>query len=454
MTGAIIGDLAAWTWLNDHDAFYPRLVSEDAKTSVYSDTIITASDALLSNPEMEREEYERLFRPKNTIERSIDTLMRAIVVGWLYEEDELSDSVQKYSLPEEKEDWYAAHFLAKLICALRNGATKKAAAQVEHCGTFRSFTKDVQWKTGTGTLSMLVRAWMAFYDAFDFTSALHNAMKLPGDKHVNGILVGALAEAMYGCEVMMLKKKYCSEGEAWKHIIIPGATRNLVERMQQYERKVRKFFPKNYAMTNVELHHWASALWPSHVQKDGLSEEAHRRILKAFYTGWDNRNGFYLDDGWVYVYRSCCLISRFQFKEEKGQYSIVNVQKPDEVADVSIAIEEAMYAAMSGWYMFSGEEAPANLQYCKYYRGEPECPASIRGTVKGDLWYGEMMFITNNIDLEEWTKEAQEIKNALSGKKLELANKYPIEQFAIIVYIETLFSKWRPYDDMNWVFEY
>ena len=28
MIGAIIGDLAAWTWENDHEKFYPFLISE------------------------------------------------------------------------------------------------------------------------------------------------------------------------------------------------------------------------------------------------------------------------------------------------------------------------------------------------------------------------------------------------------------------------------------------
>lgn len=33
MLGAIIGDLAAWTWENDHESFYPKLVSQEAKLS-------------------------------------------------------------------------------------------------------------------------------------------------------------------------------------------------------------------------------------------------------------------------------------------------------------------------------------------------------------------------------------------------------------------------------------
>ena len=33
-------------------------------------------------------------------------------------------------------------------------------------------------------------------------------MELPGDRRLNGILVGALADAMYGCDRYMVKAKY------------------------------------------------------------------------------------------------------------------------------------------------------------------------------------------------------------------------------------------------------
>lgn len=30
----------------------------------------------------------------------------------------------------------------------------------------------------------------------------------------------------------------------------------------------------------------------------------------------------------------------------------------------------------------------------------------------------------------------------------------PLHQFGLILYIEALFSKWCPYDDMSWIYEY
>lgn len=46
MIGAIIGDLAAWTWENDRERFYPSLISEKAVLSEYGLSVLATSDAL------------------------------------------------------------------------------------------------------------------------------------------------------------------------------------------------------------------------------------------------------------------------------------------------------------------------------------------------------------------------------------------------------------------------
>jgi hypothetical protein len=53
-----------------------------------------------------------------------------------------------------------------------------------------------------------------------------------------------------------------------------------------------------------------------------FSEEEHKLILLSAPTDWDCRYGMYLDDGWIYVYRSHVLIGRFQMK--KLQNSLEN----------------------------------------------------------------------------------------------------------------------------------
>lgn len=49
---------------------------------------------------------------------------------------------------------------------------------------------------------------------------------------------------------------------------------------------------------------------------------------------------------------------------------------------------------------------------------------------------------------------AERVKNDLEPNKRVCAGKYSIETFAMICYIEMLFSKWCPNDSMEWIFEY
>ena len=57
MIGAFIGDLAAWTWHNDHDKFYPHLISDKAEKSVYSDVLLLTAKTILDNPQITRGEF-------------------------------------------------------------------------------------------------------------------------------------------------------------------------------------------------------------------------------------------------------------------------------------------------------------------------------------------------------------------------------------------------------------
>lgn len=52
MLGAIIGDLAAWTWENDHKNFYPKLVESTSKawcTHIVTHYILKNSNGRLSD---------------------------------------------------------------------------------------------------------------------------------------------------------------------------------------------------------------------------------------------------------------------------------------------------------------------------------------------------------------------------------------------------------------------
>ena len=50
MIGALIGDLAAWTWEHDHSKFYPQLFSDVAQKSDYSDVMLQTAKLLLQYP--------------------------------------------------------------------------------------------------------------------------------------------------------------------------------------------------------------------------------------------------------------------------------------------------------------------------------------------------------------------------------------------------------------------
>lgn len=353
MIGAFIGDSSAWTWQNDRDKFYPCLISDKAEKSVYADALLLTAKTIIDSPDTTRDEFMRIhqcyFGIGNAKLNAEFDVIRSIAIGWLYDTD-WSHAIHTYCLCDEKEEVYASHFLAHLICALRHGATKNEAEQVKFCGTFRSFTKEEHWKNGDGILSYLVRAWMSFYDAFDFGSTIHNAVRQPGDITLNCMLAGALADAMYGCNYYYVKKQFHGGG------FIPHFS-YLDERLYRINIDGRKFFPKNNALTNVDRHLWYDSECP---YKDKIiDKELYRRILVAFHTGWDDRYGFYLDDGLIYVYRSHILLARFSLsKQSDGTYRIRNYQKSDESKQYDledVALENALYSVEHRWRLICGD---------------------------------------------------------------------------------------------------
>lgn len=352
MIGAFVGDLAAWTWTNNHDKFYPQLFSEVAQKTTYSDVMLFTAKTIMDNPSISRDEFMRIhqccYGKGNTKVNAEYDVLRSIIIGWLYDGDDISQAIHTFCLGDDKEGVYASHFLACMIYRLRTGSTKNDTAQVEFCGTFRSLAKEEHWKAGDGVLSYLVRAWMSFYDAYDFGSSIHNAVKKSGKLELNCILAAALADAMYGCENYFVKKQY----NGGRYI---DKLDFLDKSFYEISSLKRSFFPKNNARTNVERHCWEDVTCP--LSNKVISKELRRRIIKAFYTDWDNRFGFYLDDGWVYVYRSFILLARFKFKElSDGTYRIDSYQKSDESKQYDLdntAIDCAMYSVEHNWEIVS-----------------------------------------------------------------------------------------------------
>ncbi len=94
------------------------------------------------------------------------------------------------------------------------------------------------------------------------------------------------------------------------------------------------------------------------------------------------------------------------------------------------------------------------VDLCKYFNGELEMPPKWKHKVKGNFWYGEMMFCKGHLNIEKLTKDAEQLKKKLKGEKLSFANQFTSEQFALIIYIETLYGKWNPYDSLEWILDY
>ena len=345
MNGAILGDLAAWTWEQDKDLFFRKLVSSEASPSKMMKEMLLMADTLALVRGSDIKVHESLgmrISPEATV-------LRVIAIGWLYDtEAETASAYQEYSFTYDKEDWYAGAFMWKLIFALRHGASKKDALMVENVSSFKGCGEDISWNEQSSILGILIRAWGAFYSSYDFGSALHRAMELPGDRHLNGILVGALADAMYGSDRYMMKAKY------GKGCSLTGLV-NVPSRFQALYRAGRTFFAKNCVMTNVERHVWKDVANP--YGDKIISRELRRRILKAFQPTFDDRYGFYLDDGYIYVYRSCRVLNRFRLVSvSDGTYRIMDLQASEEAGYQLGAIQEALYSVEYRWNMVSGEQ--------------------------------------------------------------------------------------------------
>jgi len=92
-------------------------------------------------------------------------------------------------------------------------------------------------------------------------------------------------------------------------------------------------------------------------------------------------------------------------------------------------------------------------QLFKYYNFEDENPYP-ENDVRSFFWHGERMFASGGLSVKEWAKHGQQFLKEASEKTKKHALKYTPEQFGLILYINELYAKWDPYDDLDWIFEY
>lgn len=465
MIGAIIGDLAAWTWKNDHDQFYPYLITDRAQLSAYGIAVLYAArENLHTSRRYDISGLVMDLNPDNGwIKYTGQWLMWQIVAAWMAEDND--DYPEAHGIPDfhsiDKEEYYAKTFITQIIKKLRAGISKTETFEAVH--HFNNLIHTWHWKTPEGDdsiLAHLFRAWDSFYRGFDLTSSLHNAMKWSGDRHLTAVLTGTFAGAMYGCDHILLKEKYTPEHYVPNYLrndVMSILSRNakdtplLIHDMDTTAKRIRSFFPKNNALTNVERHHFTHVCNP--YESIVFSNEEHSKILRAFYTDWDNRYGFYLDDGWVYSNRSGYLIGRFKLTFHSDGWRISELQNSGErvYKDLLIAICEALYSCGIGSYpIHNCEDIALSL---KYFDGREDAP-ELRDTTKGKFWFGEKMFLTTKQDLNYWTSYAKDTRKKLTSAKRAKAKQLDDRSFGIVLYIETLFGKFCPFDDFKWIYDY
>jgi len=344
MLGAIAGDLAAWTYENDRECFYSSLTSADAELSPLGEAALAT--ALWNINHRDGNQFDCWGLGDNHYLRHGARLIQVATLAW---DDDYPMTLLKSdheAFYDDKEGMYAVNIITELINGLHNGKTKTEVLADNFGQIFKDLKSSWKWQSvseNEGLLIYLMRAWDCFENAWDFTSAIHNAAHREGvDRHLLCSLTGALAEAMYGCEYRLLKEKYGSNH--YNYIKYQKRIEEDARAIHNYQFEHRIFFTKNSALTNVETHSWKG--YASKFEEKLISSEERSSILRAFYTGGDNRYGFYLDNGWVYTYRSSVLLARFQIREKDGQYQIFNVQQSDEKSGFADeAIMEALYSA-------------------------------------------------------------------------------------------------------------
>ena len=99
MNGAILGDLAAWTWEQDKEAFFRKLVSSEASSSWMVEELLLTADTLVLERGSDIKVHECLGKRQSPVA----TVMRAIAIGWLFgTEAETASAFQENGFASDK----------------------------------------------------------------------------------------------------------------------------------------------------------------------------------------------------------------------------------------------------------------------------------------------------------------------------------------------------------------
>lgn len=224
-----------------------------------------------------------------------------------------------------------------------------------------------------------------------------------------------------------------------------------ISKIKRQKEWARVFWAKNDARTNIEYHHFTHITTP--FKEKVISPELHRRIIKSFEPGWEDRYSFYLDNGWIYVCRSFVLLGRFRFRKlEDGTYRIFDVQESEENGSSVTGIGEALYSVEHNWLYL---ESPYKYLSQYYSEVNTEMPKEYEGTHKADFWHGEMMLHKDGDNIGQWIEAGMDTLERQNDIRLyKFAKELGKERFGVAYYINELYAKWCPYDNLDWIFEY
>lgn len=302
-----------------------------------------------------------------------------------------------------------------------------------------------------------MRAWNCFYKSFDFGSAIHNAVRdMPENPRLMATIVGMMASAMYGNSIYYRKRKFVPGSFSPSNYlnirsILPESfcqELDIIERQINWQ---KAFFKKNEALTNVERHIFSHV--KSKFEGIRISPETHRRFLLSFPTSWENRFGTYLDNGWIYVYRSNYLIGRFKILKTDDGYAISHVQEGDELPNELITMDNCIQCAMTATIKLSSH-TPYHYLYLINCNENPYVRSDI---TKSKFWECEKMF-SEQIAESKWCECIDIARKAISSMdSLEWISKYKSigpDSAAILNYISNLYSKFCPCDNQDWLLSY
>lgn len=326
MLGTIIGDLAAWTYENAPSSFFSDLVSPEAVLSEYGTAAMEAAMAIATG-------NLRHLKPVDCtgygLEECGPRLIQSLQAAWCDPSlgvcSQESETIRAGA--GDKAGLYFVHIAVDGIHKLRSGAAKHDIDDNDGCFSFKipmmkAKMSKISDHDSDEVLLNLGFAKEALDESWDFTSAIHCASYKPGNRHFLFSIVGALADAMYGCKYRLLKSDYTSE--VFKLIPIPSNISPECYKIHDFDFNNRFFFPKNEARTNSERIKWMPL--PCSLEHKSMSSETALKLRKAFIP-WKDEYGIYLENGWQYVYSSGNLLARFRLvKGNMGTFIIEDVQ--------------------------------------------------------------------------------------------------------------------------------